>query len=91
MFDEPATAILGRVRVGASAGRSRCLAAADVIFEGVTETLEAKRDAFARASAQAREEAIIASTTSSMLADTLADLVTRPERFINAHFLNPPT
>ena len=24
-----------------------------------------------------------------MLADTLAALVTRPERFINAHFLNP--
>jgi 3-hydroxybutyryl-CoA dehydrogenase len=62
---------------------------ADVVFEGVTETLEAKRDAFARACAHAREDAIIASTTSSMLADTLAALVTRPERFINAHFLNP--
>ena len=65
------------------------MAGADVIFEGVTETLEAKRDAFARACAHAREDAIIASTTSSMLADTLAALVTRPERFINAHFLNP--
>jgi 3-hydroxybutyryl-CoA dehydrogenase len=62
---------------------------ADVIFEGVTETLEAKRDAFERACRHLRSDAIIASTTSSMLADALAGLVTRPERFINAHFLNP--
>jgi 3-hydroxybutyryl-CoA dehydrogenase len=35
-----------------------------------------------------RPEAIIASTTSSLLADALADLVTQPGRFINTHFLN---
>lgn len=81
--------ILGRVRVLPLEEAPAALAAADVIFEGVTETLEAKRDAFARACAHARADAIIASTTSSMLADTLAALVTFPERFINAHFLNP--
>ena len=81
--------ILGRVRVLSLEDAPRSLAAADVVFEGVTETLEAKRDAFARACAHAREDAIIASTTSSMLADALAARVTRPERFINAHFLNP--
>ncbi|MGA8050367.1 MAG: 3-hydroxyacyl-CoA dehydrogenase NAD-binding domain-containing protein, partial [Burkholderiales bacterium] len=58
-------------------------------FEGVTETMDAKRDAFARACAHARPGALIASTTSSMLADALAGLVTHPERFVNAHFLNP--
>ncbi len=82
-------AILGRIRVLPLAGAPEALAAADVVFEGVTETLEAKRDAFARACAHLRPEAIIASTTSSMLADTLAALVTHPARFINAHFLNP--
>jgi 3-hydroxybutyryl-CoA dehydrogenase len=82
-------AILGRVRILPLEEAADGLAGADVIFEGVTETLEAKRDAFARACAQTREHAIIASTTSSMLADALAALVTRPERFINAHFLNP--
>jgi len=65
------------------------LSAADVVFEGVTETLEAKRDAFGRACAHVQEQAILASTTSSMLADTLAALVTHPERFVNTHFLNP--
>ena len=82
-------AILGRVRVLSLDEAAAALEAADVLFEGVTETLEAKRDAFARACAHLREDAIVASTTSSMLADTLAGLVTRPGRFINAHFLNP--
>jgi 3-hydroxybutyryl-CoA dehydrogenase len=81
--------ILQRVHVHGIEEAGEVLGAADFIFEGVTETLEAKRDAFARACAHARPEAIIASTTSSILADTLAALVTRPERFINAHFLNP--
>ena len=82
-------AILGRIRVLALEEAPAALASADVLFEGVTETLDAKRDAFARACAHLRPGAIIASTTSSMLADTLAALVTQPRRFINAHFLNP--
>lgn len=82
-------AILGRIRVLPLDEAPAALAAADFVFEGVTETLQAKRDAFARACAHARPGAVIASTTSSMLADTLAALVTGPERFINAHFLNP--
>jgi len=82
-------AILGRVRVLPLEEAPAALAGADVVFEGVTETREAKRDAFARACAHLAPDAIIASTTSSMLADTLAEMVTHPGRFINAHFLNP--
>ena len=78
-----------RVKFVALEEAEPALRAADVVFEGVTETLEAKRDAFARACRHVRADAIIASTTSSMLADTLAALVPQPERFINAHFLNP--
>lgn len=81
--------ILGRIRVLGIEEAPAALASADFIFEGVTETLEAKRDAFARACAHARPDAVVASTTSSMLADTLAALVPHAERFINAHFLNP--
>jgi 3-hydroxybutyryl-CoA dehydrogenase len=81
--------ILGRIRVLPLEEAPAALSAADFVFEGVTETLEAKRDAFARACAHARPDAVIASTTSSMLADTLAALVPHPARFINAHFLNP--
>ena len=81
--------ILERIRIVALDQAPAALASADVVFEGVTETIEAKRDAFARACEHLRPDAIIASTTSSMLADTLAALVTHPARFINAHFLNP--
>ncbi|HWM44453.1 MAG TPA: 3-hydroxybutyryl-CoA dehydrogenase [Burkholderiales bacterium] len=87
--DAQRQAILGRMRILALEEAPAALGSADVIFEGVTETLEAKRDAFERACRHLRSDAIIASTTSSMLADALAGLVTRPERFINAHFLNP--
>ena len=82
-------AILGRIRVVSNDQAPAALSAADVVFEGVTETEEAKRDAFARACRHLRPDAIIASTTSSMLADQLAAMVVKPERFLNAHFLNP--
>jgi 3-hydroxybutyryl-CoA dehydrogenase len=81
--------ILGRIHVIPFAHAAEALDAADVLFEGVTETLEAKRDAFGRACKYLRPDAIIASTTSSMLADSLAQMVTHPARFVNAHFLNP--
>jgi 3-hydroxybutyryl-CoA dehydrogenase len=62
---------------------------ADVIFEGVPETREAKRDALAAISRAARADAIVASTTSTMLSDELQALVDPRERFLNAHWLNP--
>jgi 3-hydroxybutyryl-CoA dehydrogenase len=87
--DAQRAAVLGRIRVLALEEAPAALAQAGAIFEGVTETMEAKRDAFARACAYARSDALIASTTSSFSADALAQLVTRPARFLNAHFLNP--
>ena len=81
--------ILSRITIVENRDAPAALARADIVFEGVTETDEAKRDAFARACKHLRPDAIIASTTSSMLADKLAAMVTHPERFLNAHFLNP--
>lgn len=86
---DDAEKILRRIRVVSHDDAPAALRAADVLFEGVTETEEAKRDAFARACQHLRPDAIIASTTSSMLADKLAAMVRHPERFLNAHFLNP--
>ena len=65
------------------------LAAADVVFEAVPETLDAKRDALARVCALIRDNAILASTTSTVLVTDLIPMVTHPERLINAHWLNP--
>lgn len=61
----------------------------DVLFEGVPEVLEAKRVAFAFAAPHLRADAILASTTSTIVASDLARLVPCPERFLNCHWLNP--
>lgn len=82
-------AMLGRVRFAAHGEAAAALAAVDVLFEGVPEVLEAKREAFAYAAAHLRADAIVASTTSTMLSTALAALVARPERFLNCHWLNP--
>ena len=78
-----------RISIYPLSGCADPIANAEVIFEGVPETLDAKRDAFALISDRARPDAIIASTTSTILSDDLQGMVTRPERFLNAHWLNP--
>ena len=67
--------------------QQRC-AEAGVIFEAVPEVLDLKRQVLAHACALAPQP-IIASTTSTILVDELASAVERPERFLNAHWLNP--
>ena len=62
---------------------------ADLIFEGVTETMEAKEAAFTALNQVVNEDAIIASTTSTLPVDKLAAFVDGPARFLNAHWLNP--
>ncbi len=81
--------LLDRIRLFAESESAARLAQADVIFEGVTETLEAKREAFARICALTRPDAILASTTSTILVTDLIAFVTHPGRFLNAHWLNP--
>ena len=82
-------AIAARVRVVPQAEATAALSAAAVIFEGVPEVLEVKRDVLARASVLAGPQPIIASTTSTILADDLAGALNEPRRFLNAHWLNP--
>jgi 3-hydroxybutyryl-CoA dehydrogenase len=81
--------ILPRVRVVAESDAAQALRNAAIIFEGVPEVVELKREALARASQLAGPEPIIASTTSTILVDDLSSAVVRPERFLNAHWLNP--
>ena len=82
-------AILARVSVAAAGDSKRLLGRAEIIFEGVPETKQAKRDALVRIGEMAAPEALIASATSTMLVDELAEHVAGPERFMNAHWLNP--
>ena len=81
--------IASRVQLVRETEADAALAAATVVFEGVPETLDAKREALARVCTAAPADAIIASTTSTILVTDLVPLVTQPERLINAHWLNP--
>jgi 3-hydroxybutyryl-CoA dehydrogenase len=81
--------ILARVRIVARENAQAALRAADVIFEGVPEVMKAKRTAFEVMMPLVRDDAIVASTTSTMLVTQLASFVKHPARFLNAHWLNP--
>lgn len=81
--------IMGRISVHPLADAANALGDATITFEGVPETREAKAGAFALFDQVAGAEAILASTTSTMLSTELAGLTQNPKRFLNAHWLNP--
>ncbi len=81
--------IAARVHWVEAADAPAALANADMVFEGVPETLEAKREALAEIGGHCRAEAVVTSTTSSILVTQLAPLVVHAERFLNLHWLNP--
>lgn len=87
--DSHKTRVLERTRFAGWSDAPEALGDCDVLFECVPETIEAKRSAFAAACRDIRDDAVIASTTSTILSSELAALVSRPERFLNAHWLNP--
>jgi len=82
-------AIADRVELVPAIAAPRALAGAELVFEGVPETMEAKREAFEQLNRHCSEDAILTSTTSSILVTQIAALVKRPERFLNMHWLNP--
>jgi 3-hydroxybutyryl-CoA dehydrogenase len=89
MKAEQTAPLMARVKVTPRAAAASAFGAADYIFEALPEVLDAKRAALAETSRMARPDAIVASTTSTILVDDLADSVEDPGRFINAHWLNP--
>jgi 3-hydroxybutyryl-CoA dehydrogenase len=82
-------AIAQRVELVNAGGAVAALRDAELVFEGVPETIDAKRAAFGQLNSLCSDQAILTSTTSSMLVTQLAALVHRPERFLNMHWLNP--
>jgi 3-hydroxybutyryl-CoA dehydrogenase len=90
LFDPAAVErLMTRVSVVRECDAQKALTSASVIFEGVPEVLDLKREALARASQLAGPRPIIASTTSTILVDDLSSAVAQPGRFLNAHWLNP--
>jgi 3-hydroxybutyryl-CoA dehydrogenase len=82
-------AIAARVHWVDGVDAATVLAEAEMVFEGVPETLDAKRDALAEIGRCCRADAVVTSTTSSILVSQLVPLIAHPERFLNLHWLNP--
>jgi 3-hydroxybutyryl-CoA dehydrogenase len=87
--ESDAEAIIARVAVVPAQDTAAALAGAGIVFEGVPEVVELKREVLAAASKCVAPEVIIASTTSTILVDDIAGSVAHPERFLNVHWLNP--
>ncbi len=61
----------------------------DVVVEAVVENPKIKKAVLAEVEDAAREDTIIASNTSSISIETLAEDLKRPENFLGMHFFNP--
>lgn len=73
---EGATALEGFARCG-------------LVLEAVAEKLEIKRSVFGTLASQLAPDAILATNTSSLSVDAIAEGVPHPERVVGMHFFNP--
>ena len=62
---------------------------ADVVIEAIYENLDAKRELYARLEPRMKPAAILASNTSSITLESLAEKLARPSRLVGLHFFNP--
>ena len=86
---EQADTVIARVSIAPLDASGPTLARAGLVFEGVPEVVEMKREVLAAASRLVDPNTIIASTTSTILVDDLSGAIEHPERFLNVHWLNP--
>ena len=80
------SAVLGRIRTATDLG---ALGDCDLVIEAATENLELKQKIFRQMDKIARQDAVIATNTSSISITRLAALTGRPDRVIGMHFFNP--
>ncbi len=61
----------------------------DLVIEAATENLEIKKDILSQVESIVREDSIITSNTSGILADQIFSHLNHPERTANTHFFEP--
>jgi 3-hydroxyacyl-CoA dehydrogenase len=67
----------------------KALAACDLVIEAVFDDLKVKQELFASLSGIVRPDAILATNTSYLDPDVIAEVVKGPERLIGLHFFSP--
>jgi len=94
--DARAAGVLSLDDAAALPGRVRCVAASDAlseqvfVLEVVPERVSIKQDVYRVLESVVSDEAIIASNTSGLMPSRLSETLAHPERFLVAHFWNPP-
>jgi 3-hydroxyacyl-CoA dehydrogenase/enoyl-CoA hydratase/3-hydroxybutyryl-CoA epimerase len=81
-----ADAAMQRLRVDLAAAE---VGSADLVIEAIVEKADAKRSLFAELEPRLRPDALIATNTSSIRLETLADALRDPGRLVGLHFFNP--
>ena len=77
---------LARIQTGTE---YRILSDCDLVVEAATESEDVKREIYKRIVTEIRDDAIIASNTSSISITRLGAATDRPARFMGMHFMNP--
>jgi 3-hydroxyacyl-CoA dehydrogenase len=62
---------------------------ADLIVEAVFEDIEVKRDVFGKLDRLAKPDAVLATNTSYLDVNAIADMTTRPSSVVGMHFFSP--
>jgi 3-hydroxyacyl-CoA dehydrogenase/enoyl-CoA hydratase/3-hydroxybutyryl-CoA epimerase len=62
---------------------------ADIVIEAIFENVDAKRELYARIEPQLKPGAVLATNTSSIMLEPLAEKLAQPDRLVGLHFFNP--
>ncbi|MCY3705834.1 MAG: 3-hydroxyacyl-CoA dehydrogenase family protein [Gammaproteobacteria bacterium] len=85
--EERRTAALDRIAPAASLATA--CAEADLVVEAAPERMELKRSLFREVEAAVPPSALLATNTSSLSIDAIAEVLADPGRFLGLHFFNP--
>ncbi|MGI0088075.1 MAG: 3-hydroxyacyl-CoA dehydrogenase family protein [Nitrosotalea sp.] len=86
--EEESHKILSRITPEVDLGKA--LKNCDLMIEAVPEIMDLKKKVYAEVDAVANKNTVYASNTSTLPITEIANLTSRPERFIGIHFFNPP-
>jgi 3-hydroxybutyryl-CoA dehydrogenase len=87
MEQSEADAVLGRITPTLDYAD---LADADLVIEAITEDLDQKLEMWKEIDSLVKDDAYLATNTSSLPVEAQAEATKRPERMIGLHFFNPP-
>ena len=86
MTEEEQTELLGRIALTTD---MQDLSVADLVIEAVVESLEIKKSVFRALDGIVRDDAVLATNTSSLSVTEISTANSKPGRVVGVHFFNP--